>query len=146
MTTDTDNADMQVHRAGSTAASEGPGEWFTGRVRIDHVFRAPAPARIGVATVNFEPGARTNWHTHPLGQALLVTYGVGWTQCEGGPKTELRAGDLIWCNCGRRHWHGATDTTAMQHVAINEFLDDKAVEWLEPVTDEVFLAGPVKKH
>ncbi|MFI8481424.1 cupin domain-containing protein [Pseudomonas sp. NPDC078700] len=139
------NADMQVHRAGSSQAIEGPRDCFTGRVRIDRIFTAPAPARVGVAVVNFEPGARTNWHTHPLGQALLVTDGVGWTQCEGGPKTEIRSGDLIWCNCGRRHWHGATDTTAMQHVAINEYLDGKPVDWLEPVTDEVFLAGPVKK-
>lgn len=143
--TDLTNADMQVHRAGSSKAIEGPSEWFTGRVRIDRIFNAPAPATVGVAVVNFEPGARTNWHTHPLGQTLLVTDGVGWTQCEGGPKTEIRAGDLIWCNCGRRHWHGATDTTAMQHVAIQESLDGKPVDWMEPVTDEVFLAGPVKK-
>lgn len=139
------NVDMQVHRAGSAMATKGPSEWFAGRVRIDKIFNAPAPARVGVAIVNFEPGARTNWHTHPLGQALLVTDGVGWTQCEGGPKTEIRAGDLIWCNCGRRHWHGATDATAMQHVAINEALDGKAVDWMEPVTDEVFLSGPVRK-
>lgn len=143
--TDLANADMQIHRAGSTEAIEGPSEWFTGRVRIDRIFNAPAPARIGIAIVNFEPGARTNWHTHPLGQVLLVTDGVGWTQCENGPKTEIRTGDLIWCNCGRRHWHGATDTTAMQHVAINEFLDGKPVDWFEPVTDKVFLASPVKK-
>ncbi|MGO0633200.1 (R)-mandelonitrile lyase [Pseudomonas sp. SAR267] len=136
---------MQVHRAGSDNAIQGPAEWFTGRVRIDRVFTAPAPARVGVAVVNFEPGARTHWHTHPLGQALLVTEGVGWTQCEDGPKTEIRVGDLIWCNCGRRHWHGATDTTAMQHVAINEYMDGKAVDWLEPVTDVVFLSGSVEK-
>lgn len=143
--TDLANADMQIHRAGSTEAIEGPSEWFTGRVRIDRIFNAPAPARIGIAIVNFEPGARTNWHTHPLGQVLLVTDGVGWTQCENEPKTEIRTGDLIWCNCGRRHWHGATDTTAMQHVAINEFLDGKPVDWFEPVTDKVFLASSVKK-
>lgn len=143
--TDLPNADMQVLRAGSSKAIEGPAEWFTGRVRIDRIFTAPAPARVGIAVVNFEPGARTNWHTHPLGQALLVTDGVGWTQCEGGPKTEIRTGDLIWCNCGRRHWHGATDATAMQHVAINEYLDGKPVDWLEPVSDEVYLSGPVNK-
>lgn len=142
---DLPDADMQLHRAGTAKAIQGPADWFTGRVRIDRVFVAPAPARIGVAVVNFEPGARTHWHTHPLGQALLVTDGVGWTQCEDGPKTEIRAGDLIWCNCGRRHWHGATDTTAMQHVAINELLEGKAVDWLEPVTDEVFLGGSVKR-
>lgn len=138
------NEDMQIHRAGSGTPIQGSAEWFTGSVSIDRVFVAPAPARVGVAVVNFEPGARTNWHTHPLGQALLVTDGVGWTQCENGPKTEIRKGDLIWCNCGRRHWHGATDTTAMQHAAINEYLDGKPVDWLEPVTDEVYLAGPVK--
>lgn len=139
------SADMQVYRAGSSQAIVGPAEWFTGRVRIDRIFNAPAPARVGVAVVNFEPGARTNWHTHPLGQVLLVTDGVGWTQCEGGPKTEIRPGDLIWCNCGRRHWHGATDSSAMQHIAINESLDGKPVDWLAPVTDAEFLAGSVKK-
>jgi quercetin dioxygenase-like cupin family protein len=139
------NAGMHVLRAGSSKAIEGPAEWFTGRVRIDRIFAAPAPARVGIAVVNFEPGARTHWHTHPLCQALLVTDGVGWTQCEGGPKTEIRPGDLIWCNCGRRHWHGATDTTAMQHVAINESLDGKAVDWQEPVSDATYLSGPVRK-
>lgn len=143
--TDWADADMQVHRAGSTPAIQGPSDWFTGRVRIDRIFTAPAPARIGIAVVNFEPGARTHWHTHPLGQALLVTDGLGWTQCEGGVKTEIRPGDLIWCNCGRRHWHGASPTTAMQHVAVNEFLDGKAVEWLGPVNDEVYLSGPLER-
>jgi quercetin dioxygenase-like cupin family protein len=114
-------------------------------VRIEKVFAAPAPARVGVAVVSFDPGARTNLHTHPLGQILVVTEGVGWTQCENGPKTEIRPGDLIWCNCGRLHWRGATDTTAMQHVAINEYLDGKPVDWLEPVPDEIYLASPVKK-
>ncbi len=142
---DLTRADMRVLRAGSHKAISGPAESFTGRVRIDLSFNAPAPSRMGMAVVNFEPGARTNWHTHPLGQTLLVTDGVGWTQCEGGPKTEIRTGDLIWCNCGRRHWHGATDTTAMQHVAIQEALDGKPVEWMEPVTDDIYLAGPVKK-
>jgi len=143
--TDQSTEEMQVHRAGSFEVIEGPAEWFTGNVRIEKMFAAPAPARVGVALVSFEPGARTNWHTHPLGQILLVTEGVGWTQCENGPKTEIRPGDLIWCNCGRRHWHGATDTTAMQHVAINEYLDGKPVDWLEPVSDESYLASPVKK-
>ncbi|QXI26533.1 (R)-mandelonitrile lyase [Pseudomonas vanderleydeniana] len=144
--TDTDVAktDMQVQRAGSSAAIAGPADWFTGRVRIDRIFTAPAPARIGIAVVNFEPGARTHWHSHPLGQALLVTDGVGWTQCEGGARTEIRPGDLIWCNCGRRHWHGAAPTTAMQHVAVNELLDGKAVDWQEPVSDEVYLGGPLE--
>lgn len=142
--TDLAGIDMYVHRAGESKAISGPPEWFTGRVRIDLVFNAPAPARTGVAIVNFEPGARTNWHTHPLGQTLLVTQGVGWTQCEGGSKTEIRAGDLIWCNCGRRHWHGATDKTAMQHIAIQESLDGKPVEWLDPVADETYLGNFVK--
>ncbi|WP_406663880.1 cupin domain-containing protein [Gallaecimonas sp. GXIMD1310] len=139
------NNDMQVVRAGSTEAITGPSEWFTGRVRIDTLFNAPEPSRVGVAVVNFEPGARTNWHSHPVGQILLVTNGVGWTQCEGGPKTEIRAGDLIWCNCGRRHWHGATSTTALQHVAIQEAKDGKPVDWFEPVSDDDYLAGTAVK-
>ena len=142
---DKSTEDMQIHRADSAEPIQGPSEWFTGSVRIDKIFTAPAPARVGVAVVNFEPGARTNWHTHPLGQILLVTKGVGWTQCENGTKTEIRPGDLIWCNCGRRHWHGATDTTAMQHVAINEYLNGKPVDWEEPVSDEVYLASSVKR-
>lgn len=143
--TDSSSEDMQLHRAGSFEVIEGPVEWFTGKVRIEKLFTAPEPARVGVAVVRFEPGARTNWHTHPLGQVLLVTEGVGWTQCENGPKTEIRPGDLIWCNCGRRHWHGATDTTPMQHVAVNEYLDGKPVDWLEPVPDETYLSTPVSK-
>lgn len=136
---------MVIHRAGSTEVVKGSAECFTGEVRIDKMFAAPEPASVGVAVVNFEPGARTNWHSHPLGQILLVTDGVGWTQCEGGPKTEIRPGDLIWCNCGRRHWHGATDKTAMQHVAIQEALDGKPVDWFEPVSDDVYYDGPIKK-
>ena len=143
--TDAAAQDMQIHRAGSAKAIKGPADWFTGDVRIDRIFNAPAPARVGLAVVNFQPGARTHWHTHPLGQILLVTDGVGWTQCAGGPKIEIRPGDLIWCNCGRRHWHGATDTTAMQHVAVNEALDGEPVDWLEPVSEETYLAGPVKE-
>ncbi|MCK2184774.1 (R)-mandelonitrile lyase [Halomonas getboli] len=137
--------DMLVQRAGSVEAIKGPSDWFTGTVRIDKIFNAPAPSRLGMAVVNFEPGARTNWHTHPLGQMLLVTDGVGWTQCEGGPKTEIRPGDIIYCNCGRCHWHGATDTTAMQHVAVQEAENGSPVTWMEAVSDEVYLAGPVKK-
>ena len=134
---------MIVHRNGSSEAIKGSEAWFTGAVRIDRIFTPPAPARGGFAIVNFEPGARTNWHTHPLGQTLIVTNGVGWTQCESGPRTEIRTGDVVWCNCGRRHWHGATNKTAMQHIAITEVLDGKAVEWMEPVSDEDYLAGPV---
>ncbi|TCK04250.1 (R)-mandelonitrile lyase [Marinobacterium mangrovicola] len=143
--TDKTSEDMQIIRAGSTAAVQGPSDCFTGTVRIDKGFNAPEPSRLGMAVVNFEPGARTNWHTHPLGQMLLVTDGVGWTQCEGGPRTEIRPGDIIYCNCGRRHWHGATDTTYLQHVAVQEALDGSPVTWMEPVTDEQYLGGPVKK-
>lgn len=135
---------MTVFRKGADAPIAGPAEWFTGTVRIDRIVNPPAPARASVAIVNFEPGARTNWHTHPLGQTLVVTAGTGWTQCEGGPKTEIRPGDMIWCNCGRRHWHGATDKTAMQHVAVTEALDGVAVDWMEPVSDEDYLAEDIK--
>nr|WP_210210316.1 cupin domain-containing protein [Altericroceibacterium spongiae] len=137
---------MQIIRNGSKEAIKGPAEIFTGDVRLDLVFSPPEPGRASFGIVNFAPGARTNWHTHPLGQVLYVTQGVGWTQCEGGPKTEIRAGDTIWCNCGRRHWHGATDKTAMQHIAVTETLDGKNVEWMEPVSDEDYLAGPVEKN
>ncbi len=132
--------DMKIIRAGSVEPIAGPADWFTGEVYISSLFNAPSPSRLGAAVVNFEPGARTNWHSHPLGQVLVVTKGVGWTQCEGGRKTEIRPGDLIWCNCGRRHWHGATDTQAMQHVAVQEALDGKPVDWFEPVADDDYLA------
>ncbi len=140
-----ERAPMKIVRAGSMEPQPGPAENFTGTVHIETYFPAPDPARVGVAVVAFQSGARTNWHTHPLGQVLLVTEGVGWTQCEGGEKTEIRPGDLIWCDCGRRHWHGGTPTTAMKHVAINEAKDGSPVDWMEPVTDEVYLAGSVKK-
>jgi quercetin dioxygenase-like cupin family protein len=139
-------AEMQVLRNGSTPAVKGPTDWFTGQVRLDRVFNAPEPTRGGFAWVNFEPGARSNWHTHPLGQTLIVTSGVGWTQCEGGPKTEIRAGDVVYCPCQRRHWHGATATTAMSHIAVAEALNGVSVEWMEPVTDEQYLAGPVQTN
>jgi quercetin dioxygenase-like cupin family protein len=134
---------MKIIRNGTQASAKGPAEYFTGSVRIDSFFQAEEPGRAGGAIVTFEPGARTAWHTHPLGQTLIVTSGVGWTQCEGGPRTEIRAGDVIWCPCGKRHWHGATVTTAMSHVAIAEALDGKAVTWMEHVTDEQYLSGPV---
>ena len=134
---------MKMTRNGSKPSVTGPASWFTGAVRIDSGFQAEAPARSGGAIVTFEPGARTFWHTHPLGQTLIVTAGLGWTQCEGGPRTELRPGDVVWCPCQKRHWHGATDQTAMTHIAITEMLDGKNVEWLEAVTDEQYLAGPV---
>ena len=134
---------MNISRNGSQPSVKGPAEYFTGAVRIDSFFNAEAPARSGGAIVTFEPGARTAWHTHPLGQTLVVLSGVGWTQCEGGPRTEIRAGDVVWCPCQRRHWHGATDRTAMSHVAITEMLDGKNVEWMEHVSDAQYLDGPV---
>lgn len=131
---------MKITRNGTAPSKAGPADYFTGTVRIDGLFAAEAPARAAGATVTFGPGARTNWHTHPLGQTLIVTQGVGWTQCEGGPKTKIRAGDIVWCPCQRRHWHGATATTAMTHIAIAEALDGTAVTWMEPVTDEDYMA------
>jgi quercetin dioxygenase-like cupin family protein len=135
---------MQIKRNGTQPSAKGPADYFTGQVRIDSPFQAEAPARASGAVVTFEPGARTHWHTHPLGQTLIVTAGVGWTQCEGGPKAEIRAGDIVWCPCQRRHWHGATTTTAMTHVAIAEALDGKVVEWMEPVSDAQYLAEVVE--
>jgi quercetin dioxygenase-like cupin family protein len=136
---------MQLYRNGSRPSARGPAEWFTGVVRIDPLNTAPEPARVSAASVTFEPGARTAWHTHPLGQTLIVTAGVGWTQCEGGPIVEIRAGDVIWCPCRHRHWHGATPTTAMTHIAVQEALDGKVVDWMEHVTDAEYLAGDVVK-
>lgn len=133
---------MHIQRSGTQASIKGPGDWFSGDVRIDPLFTAAAPARVACASVTFEPGARSAWHTHPLGQVLVVTAGCGWTQCEGGPIEEIRAGDVVWCPPGHRHWHGATPTTAMTHIAIQEALDGKVVEWMEKVTDEVYLVGP----
>jgi len=132
-----------ITRSGTTASIKGPDSWFTGAVRIDSPFQLPAPGRAGGAIVTFEPGARTVWHSHPLGQILVVLSGVGWTQCEGGPRTEIRAGDVVSCACGKRHWHGGAATTAMSHVAITELLDGTNVDWMEPVTDEQYFDGPL---
>jgi len=132
---------MEIVRNGTQPSAKGPPEWFTGTVRIDSPFQRTDPARIGGAIVTFEPGARTAWHTHPLGQTLIVTAGVGWTQCEGGPVEEIRAGDIIWCPPNHKHWHGASPTTAMTHIAIAEMLDGKVVNWMEHVTDAQYLAG-----
>lgn len=129
---------MQIKRLGSQPSTTGPAEYFTGRVRIDPLFEPPEPARALGASVTFEPGARTAWHTHPLGQTLIVTYGVGWTQCWGEAREEIRAGDVIWCPPGKKHWHGATTETAMTHIAIVEKLDGKSVDWLEHVSDEQY--------
>jgi quercetin dioxygenase-like cupin family protein len=134
---------MELKRAGSQPSQKGPLEYFTGIVRLDPLNTAAAPARVSCASVTFEPGARTAWHTHPLGQTLVVTSGCGWTQCEGGPRHEIRPGDVIWCPPNHRHWHGATATTAMTHIAIQEALDGRFIEWQEHVTDEQYLAGPL---
>jgi len=133
---------MELRRGGSQPSTKGPEDHFTGQVRIDPLFQAPPPARVACASVTFEPSARTAWHTHPLGQTLVVIAGCGWTQCEGEPIVEIRAGDVIWCPPNRRHWHGATPTTAMTHIAIQEALDGKMVEWMEKVSDSQYLAGP----
>ena len=129
---------MDITRIGSRPSSQGPTEWFTGTVRIDPLFDAHEPARAGGASVTFEPGARTAWHTHPLGQTLIVTAGCGWVQREGGAIEEIRPGDVVWFEPGEKHWHGATATTAVTHIAIQEQLDGRAVDWLEKVTDEQY--------
>ncbi len=126
---------MEIHRAGSRPSSEGPGEYFTGRVRLDPVISAPDPARVRVITVTFEPRARTAWHTHPLGQALIVVAGKGRVQTEGGPVQDMLPGDVVWFGPGERHWHGAAPETGMTHIAIQEAVDGSNVTWLEQVTD-----------
>ena len=129
---------MEIKRSGAEPSRKGPAEWFTGTVRIDPLFQAPAPARSAGNSVTFEPGARTAWHTHPLGQVLIVTAGRGRVQRQGGPVEEIRPGDVVWFEPGEKHWHGASATTAMTHIAIQEALDGKAVEWMEKVSDEQF--------
>jgi quercetin dioxygenase-like cupin family protein len=129
---------MEITKAGSQSSAKGSADWFTGAVRIDAPFQRASPARASGATVTFEPGARTAWHTHPLGQTLIVTSGCGRVQRDGGPIEEIRAGDIVWFAPGERHWHGASPTTAMTHIAIQEQLDGKAVDWLEHVTDEQY--------
>jgi quercetin dioxygenase-like cupin family protein len=131
---------MEIKRNGSQPSRQGPAEYFTGTVRIDPLFSAPDPARAAGASVTFEPGARTAWHTHPLGQILIVTFGCGWVQREGGRVEEIRPGDVVWFAPGEKHWHGATATTAMTHIAIQEKLDGKPVDWLEKVSDEQYRA------
>jgi quercetin dioxygenase-like cupin family protein len=129
---------MDIKRIGSQASDKGPSEWFTGTVRIDPLFQAPAPAHVRCASVTFEAGARTAWHTHPLGQTLIVTAGCGWVQRDGGPVDEIHPGDVVWFTPGEKHWHGATATTAMTHIAIQEQLDGKTVDWMEKVSDEQY--------
>jgi len=131
---------MEITRKADQTTIEGPAEWFTGRVTISGQFQREAPSRVGGALVHFEPGARTAWHVHPLGQTLIVTEGVGWTQIEGGPKLEFHAGDILWCPPEHKHWHGATPHAAMTHIAIQESQNGSPVTWMEQVTDEQYLA------
>jgi quercetin dioxygenase-like cupin family protein len=132
------NRTMQITRNGSRSSAKGPAEYFTGAVRVDPMFQAGDPARVSGGHVTFEPGARSAWHTHPLGQTLIVTSGLGWAQAEGGSIEEIRPGDVVWFPPGLKHWHGATPTTAMSHIAITEFQNGKNVDWLEKVSDEQY--------
>jgi len=132
---------MEIKRVGSQPSEKGPSDWFTGTVRIDPLFRAPEPAPVAGASVTFEPGARTAWHTHPLGQTLIVTAGCGRAQRWGGPIEEIRPGDIVWIAPGEKHWQGAAPTTAMTHIAIQEKLNGKAVDWMEYVTGEQYQDG-----
>jgi len=129
---------MEIKRIESQPTSAGSADWFTGAVRIQPLFEAPKPARVRGASVTFAPGARTAWHTHPLGQTLIVTSGLGWAQREGRPIEEIRPGDVVWFAPNEKHWHGATPTKAMTHIAIQEALNDKVVEWMEHVTDKQY--------
>ena len=129
---------MEIKRSGTQASNKGSADYFTGTVRIDPLFSAPAPARVVGASVTFEPGARTAWHTHPLGQTLIVISGFGRAQKLGGPVEEIRPGDVVWFAPGEKHWHGASPATAMTHIAIQEQLDGKAVDWLEKVSDQQY--------
>jgi quercetin dioxygenase-like cupin family protein len=129
---------LQITRGGSQPSRTAPAEYFTGAVRVDPLFEAPDPARVNGSSMTFEPGARTAWHTHPLGQTLIVTAGYGWVQREGGPIEEIRPGDVVWFPPGEKHWHGATPTTTMTHLAIQEALNGKNVDWMEKVSDEQY--------
>ena len=129
---------MDIRRVGSQPSATSPGDWFTGSVRIDPLFQPNDSRRGAGASVTFEPGGRTAWHTHPLGQTLIVTAGCGWAQCAGGPVEEIHPGDVIWFAPGEKHWHGATPTTGMTHIAIQEQLDGKVVDWMEKVSDEQY--------
>jgi quercetin dioxygenase-like cupin family protein len=129
---------MEIKRIGSQPSGKAPADWFTGTVRIDPLIQAPDPALVAAASVTFEPGSRTAWHTHPLGQTLIVTAGCGWVQREGGSVEEVHPGDVVWFSSGEKHWHGASPTTAMTHIAIQERKDGKVVDWLEHVSDEQY--------
>jgi quercetin dioxygenase-like cupin family protein len=130
---------MDIKRIGSQPSGKGLSDWFTGTVRVDPLFQAPDPAFVQAASVTFEPGARTAWHTHPLGQTLIVTAGCGWAQHWGGAIEDIRPGDVVWFPPGEKHWHGATPTTSMTHIAIQEKKDGKVVEWMEKVGDEQYI-------
>lgn len=132
---------MEIRRAGAQPSQTGPADWFTGAVRIDPLFAAPPPGRVAGAAVTFEPGARTAWHTHPLGQTLLITAGQGLVQREGGGIEEVRPGDVVWFAPGEKHWHGASPTNGMTHIAVQEALDGRAVDWLEQVSDAQYRGG-----
>jgi quercetin dioxygenase-like cupin family protein len=136
---------MKITRVGAQVSGRGPADWFSGAVRIDPLFQPSPPARAAAAMVTFEPGARTAWHTHPLGQTLIVTAGCGLAQREGGPIEPIYPGDVVWFEPGEKHWHGASPTTAMTHIAIHEALDGKTVEWLEKVSDEQYGAWSLKR-
>ena len=136
---------MELRKNGSQPSARGPAEYFTGTVRIDQLFKAPAPSRSSGAYVTFEPGARSNWHTHPLGQTLICTAGCGYVQSEGGEIRTIRPGDVVWCPPNEKHWHGASATTAMTHIAIQEELNGKAVAWMERVTDEQYNAARAER-
>ena len=130
---------MDIKRSGSAPSAAGPADYITGTVRVDTPFQAEEPGRLSGAYVTFEPGARTAWHTHPLGQTLLVTAGLGWVQREGASKEEIRPGDTVWIPAGEKHWHGAAPTTALTHLAIVESLEGKSTDWMEKVSDEQYL-------
>jgi quercetin dioxygenase-like cupin family protein len=132
---------MEIKRAGTQPSGKGPPQWFTGTVRIDPLFAPPEPARVAMALVTFEPGARTAWHTHPLGQTLIVTAGCGLVQREGGEIETIRPGDVVWFAPGEKHWHGATPATAMSHIAIQEKLNGSPVDWMEHVSAEQYGHG-----
>lgn len=132
---------MEIKRVGSQYSGQGPAEWFTGAVWIDPLFESPNPARVSGASVTFDPGARTTWHTHPLGQTLIITAGCGWVQRAGGPVEEVRPGDVVWFEPGEKHWHGGTPTTGMTHIAIQERQDGRVGDWMEHVTDEQYVKG-----
>ena len=130
---------MTIICNGMRPSQKGPPDWFTGDVTIEPLSNPPEPSRVGVASVTFERGSRTAWHMHPLGQTLIVTAGIGWHQCQGEPREEIRTGDVVWCPPNHKHWHGATDTSAMTHIAVQESLNGSPVKWMEHVSDEEYL-------